>query len=130
MVFFLANSGESAVTGLSVRLITNDPLVEIINAESSFPDVAANRVKNAIAEMSVSFRVVRDIGEAHEAIVILEVHNEEQMLVSQEVRVTAHPSNSVSGSVVGEEGEALPDVPLVSNEKTELRRFGRTETDG
>ena len=125
--FTLRNFGGSMATDLSARLTTTDDHVEILKGESPLPDLAAGQSHSSVP---VSFRV-RHGDEAIEAVVVLEIHGMGRTLNSQELRVTAHMANVISGSVRGETGEAVPGaVVRVYNGDTGVRKTVTTGADG
>jgi hypothetical protein len=128
--YTLANTGGSTATELSSRLRTGDALVQIVKGTASFPNLPAGKSQKSGSDMTVKFRVNRDLSEVQEVSVILEIYQAEHKLLSQELRVIAKPSHLISGSVTDEDGEGIPNIRLEAFGRSGFEGKARTGEDG
>ena len=115
VVFDLANRGGMRATGLRARLRSDDPLVEIIDAEIDLIDLDLEQESLGGAVSSGGYPHVRlspDLEEEHEATVILEVFAFDQLLFQEQVTIRGVPSFLISGSVRGDTGEPIGGIPV------------------
>ena len=129
--FTVHNSGGSTATDLSVHLRSSDTFVQLVNAQSSLPDLVPGRSKAVIASTPVTFRVDRDLGQSHEASVTLEIRSMERLLISRELTVMAHTAYMISGSVLGEAGESISNVVVTAySSESGVRVAATTDESG
>jgi len=132
VVFDLANRGGMRATGLRARLRSDDPLVEIIDADIPLIDLDIEQESLGGAINSDGYPQIRflpGLVEEREATIILEVYASDQLLIEEQVTLKGVPSFLVSGAVKGETGESVGGVSIQIEGSSEIYIERRMTTD-
>ncbi|MFA6109107.1 MAG: immune inhibitor A domain-containing protein, partial [Candidatus Latescibacterota bacterium] len=116
VAFTVANRGGTRAIGLRVRLLTEDPLVEILDPEIVLADLGVGQTSlgpTVSPQGYPRFRFFAGLQEPHQAVLALELYDAEGVLLDWgEVTVTGIPSYLVSGVVRDPTGQPLPSIPV------------------
>ncbi|MFA6110208.1 MAG: FlgD immunoglobulin-like domain containing protein, partial [Candidatus Latescibacterota bacterium] len=117
VAFTVANRGGTRAVGLRVRLLTEDPLVEILDPEIVLADLGVGQTSlgpTVSPQGYPRFRFFAGLQEAHRAVLGLELYDAEGVLLDwSEVTVAGIPSCLVSGIVRDPAGQILAGIPVV-----------------
>ena len=118
LAFSVANRGGMRATGLTARLHTDDPMLEILDAVIELRDLEVDRESLGVQVSEQGFphvRFRREFEGSHTTEVAMEIYAHGILVYSGVVPLTAVPGYLLSGHVRSEEGEGLPGIPVDVN---------------
>ncbi len=113
--FRLVNQGGIDLRDLRIRIVTDDPWIEVLH-EGALDTLAAGAALHTrnrnLEELRPRFRFSTELTEPHTAEITLEIHAGEQLLLEESVSVSVLPFVRLSGRVTDPEGQPAPGVEI------------------
>ena len=131
--FKLANRGGYRLTELTVRLSSDDPLVEIPDPQIELKDLEVGREEHVMVLAEEDFprlRIARDFAVTYTGTATLEIYAGPVLLARRELTVPAHSSHTLSGVATDENGVAIADIEIRVWGRKNYNATIRTRQDG
>ena len=124
----LANRGGMVARDVRVKLVTEEPLLELVREEVHFGDVWAGRFSGLTPDGPLKIRLKGALGEEVALFLTLEVYADGELVESRRIRIEGAATFALTGRVTDEEGAPLAGaVVLAGGKRAETRAGGLYE---